>query len=220
MKVGIIGTGNVGGALAGSLVKAGHAVTLASRDQDKLGAVAAATGAGAGSIAQAATADVVVLAVWYPSLVEVAREVVAANPRAILVDVTNPVAPDFSAQAHPGGPAAAEEIAAALPGTAVVKAFNTNFAQVLADPDLHGVQLDSLYATDDDAAAATVATLIASIGLRPVRAGGLVRARELEAFAWLNITLNFAGGDWRTGYAYVGAPSGALAAPVPAGAAA
>src|SRR5690606_3744623 len=116
--------------------------------------------------------------------------------------------PDFSAPAFPGGPSAAEQLQALVPSTPVVKAFNTVFAANLADTTTHGVELDGLYAADDTAAAAKVAALIASIGLRPVKVGGLVRARELEAMAWLNITLNMTtGGDWRSAFRLVGAPA-------------
>ena len=108
-----------------------------------------------------------------------------------------------------------------MPGTAVVKAFNTLFASNIADPKGHGVEIDGLYAADDVAAGATIAELLASIGLRPVKVGGLIRARELEALAWLNIQLQMAtGGDWRTAFTLVGAPAVAVGAPVAAGAAA
>lgn len=217
MKVGIIGTGNIGSALARSLVAAGHQVTLAGRDQEKLATAAAATGASAGSVTDAATgADITVLAVYWPSASELATQVAAANPGTVIVDVTNPATPDFSAPAFPGGPSAAEQLQALVPGTAVVKAFNTVFAANLANTAGHGVELDGLYAADDAAAAAKVAALIASIGLRPVKVGGLVRARELEALAWLNITLNMTtGGDWRSAFTIVGAPAGAVATPEP-----
>jgi len=215
MKVGIIGTGNVGGALAKSLTAAGHSVTLAARDAAKAQSVATATGAASGTIAQAAAADVVILAIPYPSLEAVGREVAAANPGAVLVDATNPGKPDWSGLATAGGPSAAEQLAAVVPGSVVVKAFNTLFASVSADPSTHGEEVDGLYATDDDAAATKVATLIASIGLRPVRVGGLIAARELEALAWLNITLQMrTGGDWRSAYRLVGAPLAAVGIPV------
>lgn len=220
MKVGIIGTGNVGGALARSLVAAGHSVTLAGRDQDKLGSVAAATGATAGSVADAAAgADIVVLAVYWPAPTELAPQIAAVNPGTVIVDVTNPVTADFSGPLFPGGPSASERLQELVPGTPVVKAFNTLFAANLADSAGHGVEIDGLFAADDAAAGAQVAELIASIGLRPVKVGGLVRARELEALAWLNITLNMTtGGDWRSAFRLVGAPAGAVATPAPAAA--
>jgi predicted dinucleotide-binding enzyme len=223
MKVGIIGTGNVGGALAKSLSAAGHTVTIAARDAQKAQSVATATGSSAASVTQAAAgAEVVVLAVPYASVVEVARAVAAAAPGAVLVDATNPAKPDYSGLSNIGDLSAAEQVAAAVPGTRVVKAFNTLFASVSADPTALGVELDGLYATDDDTAAATVAALLASIGLRPVRVGGLIAARELEALAWLNIRLQLqAGGDWRSSFTIVGAPAAAVGTPpVPVGAAA
>lgn len=89
----------------------------------------------------------------------------------------------------------------------MVKAFNTLFAGVQADPSTHGVTLDALYATDDDRARVEVGDLLRSMGFRPVHVGPLARARELEAIAFLNIQLQMqAHGDWRTAVALVGAP--------------
>ena len=219
MKVGIIGTGNVGGALARSLVAAGHQVKIAARDQEKLASVAAATGATVGSVEDAAQSDVTILAVYWPSASELTTAVATANPATVIVDVTNPATPDWSGPAFPGGPSAAEQLQTLVPGTAVVKAFNTLFASNIADPKSHGVEIDGLYAADSAAAAAAIAELLASIGLRPVKVGGLVRARELEALAWLNIQLQMAtGGDWRSAYKLVGAPAVAVGAHVAVGA--
>ena len=68
--------------------------------------------------------------------------------------------------------------------------------------------MDALYATDDDDARATVATLLDSIGFRPVSVGGLTSARELESLAFLNIRLQVqTGGDWRSTFNLVGAPA-------------
>jgi 8-hydroxy-5-deazaflavin:NADPH oxidoreductase len=70
------------------------------------------------------------------------------------------------------------------------------------------VTVDGLYATDDPDAAETVAAVIESIGLRPVNAGGLVRARELESLAFLNIQLQLRnGGAWDTAVTLVAPPA-------------
>jgi hypothetical protein len=92
----------------------------------------------------------------------------------------------------------------------VVKAFNTLFAGVQGNPAALGTTLDALYATDDDAAAATIAALAESIGFRPVRVGPLAAARELEAMAWLNIRLQLlSDGGWQTSYLLVAPPAAA-----------
>jgi predicted dinucleotide-binding enzyme len=106
-----------------------------------------------------------------------------------------------------------------LPAAHVAKAFNTLFAPLQADPRSHGVEVDGLFATDDDSARAQVAELLHSIGFRPVDTGLLARARELESLAWLNMQLQVRHhGDWRSAITIVGAPAAATAIPEPAAA--
>jgi predicted dinucleotide-binding enzyme len=74
--------------------------------------------------------------------------------------------------------------------------------------------VDAFFATDDEQARATVAELISSLGFRPVYGGGLARAHELEALAWLNMQIQMANdGDWRSTYTLVAAPEGATRGP-------
>ena len=95
-----------------------------------------------------------------------------------------------------------------LPGANVIKALNTLFASNQSDPNTEGVQLDGYVAGDDATAKGQILDLVASIGLNPVDVGPLVRARQLEGLAFLNITLNMAnGGKWQSGWKLVGAPS-------------
>jgi predicted dinucleotide-binding enzyme len=214
MKIAIIGTGNVGSALGGSLVRAGHEVTFAAVDADKAGQVAASLGArvAPSPVAAAAGADVVVLAVPFSVAEAVAAQIEGAAQGKVIIDTTNPVKADFSGLVTANGLSAAERIAASAPGTHVVKAFNTLFASVQADPNAHGQLVDALYAGDDAGAKETVALLARSIGLRPVDAGTLSGARELEALAWLNISLQLrTGGSWNSSFVLVGAPEGAIA---------
>ncbi len=215
MRIAIIGTGNVGQALGQSFVRAGHEVTYAAQNPDKTREVADTVGArAAGSVAEAArNADVVVLAVPYVAVDAVANELGGAASGKTVVDVTNPLKPDFSGLATEGGPSAAEHIAGLLGDARVVKAFNTLFASVQADPAAHGVTLDALVAADDDAARREILDLARSIGFRPIDAGPLARAREMEALAWLNMQLQMAhGGDWRSAFVLVGAPAKATPA--------
>lgn len=212
MKVAIVGAGNVGKGLGGSLVRAGHQVTLAGRDVSAVGEAAGAIGARAATVADAvAAAEVVVIAVPYPAVSEVLPEIGSADGK-VVIDATNPLKADFSGLALEGT-SGAEEIARALPGAKVAKAFNTTFAGVDADPAGAGTTLDSLFAADDPDARAAVTTLASSIGFRPVWVGPLVAARELEALAWLNIRLQvLTGGAWNTSVVLVNAPEAALAA--------
>ena len=92
---------------------------------------------------------------------------------------------------------AAEEIADANPRAQVVKAFNTTFASVLVAGWVGGLPVDVFLAGDDARAKARVAALIADGGMRPVDTGPLRRARELEAFQLLHMTLQGPLGlDW------------------------
>lgn len=117
--------------------------------------------------------------------------------------------PAFSGLATDGGTSAAEQVAEWLPGARVAKAFNTVFASNQADPESHGTTLDALYATSDQQAGQQVAELIRSLGLRPVNAGALDAARQMEALAWLDMRIQLQhDGDRRSAFVPVGAPSG------------
>jgi predicted dinucleotide-binding enzyme len=215
MKIAIIGTGNVGRALGTSLTRAGHDVTFAARDAAKTRQVADEVGARAAETAADAVRDaaVVVLAVPYVAIDGLATEIGDEIAGKVVIDVTNPINPDYSGLAVAAG-SGAEQVAGALPGARVVKAFNTLFAGIQEDPTTLGTTLDGLYATGDDRARAIVADLIRSIGFRPVHVGPLAVARELEALAWLNIRLQMTtGGDWRSSFVLVGAPAAAVAEP-------
>lgn len=179
MKVSVLGNGNVGGKLAALARSGGHDVMIGSRHGPTTTADAAAHG------------DIVILAVHY----HVARDVLA--PLAdrltgkILVDATNPLNDDWSPLLLGQETSAAEEIAAQVPATRVVKAFNTIFADVM-DPDHQdrdGQKITSFVAGDDAEAVANVAELATSMGFAAVRVTKLQAARHLEALAHLNIEL-------------------------------
>lgn len=214
VNVSIIGTGNVGSALGGSLTRAGHNVTFYSRDQQKKSIAAnAASATTAGSALDAvAHADVIILAVPYAAVADVAREIAPAAQGKIVIDTTNPLNATYSGLETKSGDSAAEEIASVMSGAHVVKAFNTVFAGVQADPGAKNVTPDALFAVDDDEARKTFATLAASIGFRPVYVGPLAAARELEALAFLNIRIQMVnGGSWDSVITLVDAPANALA---------
>jgi hypothetical protein len=145
-----------------------------------------------------AGADVVVLAVPYPQGRLIVRDQGAALSGVTVVDTCNPV--DFStfdSLLTSPGMSAAEEIADANPRARVVKAFNTTFASALVAGWVGGLPLDVFLAGDDARAKARVTALIADGGMRPVDTGPLRRARELEAFQLLHMTLQGPLGlDW------------------------
>jgi NADPH-dependent F420 reductase len=210
MNIAIIGSGNVGRALATSFIRAGHEVRITARHPDKAEAVAAETGAHsvASNADAVAGADVVVLAVPFTSAETVAteiRDVVGGKP---VIDVSNRMAYGPSGPTIDNGLSNAERLAAWLPEAAVVKAFNTLFSSNQTDPTVDGIQLDGFVAADDVAAKATVLELVASIGLRPIDAGPLDRSQQLEQMAFFNIALNATNGwSWQSGWRLAGAPT-------------
>jgi NADPH-dependent F420 reductase len=211
--IAIIGTGNVGKAIGSGAAKAGYDVVFAGRDADKARTVAAAAGARTAPTAREAVAgaDIVVLAVPYAAITEIAAEIAPVAAGKVVIDPTNPLKADYSGLSTGGDTSAAEELARLLPESSVVKAFNTVFAGNAADPQALGFQLDSLFATDDEAAKDAVCGLSGSIGFRPIHVGPLAAARELEAMAWLNIRLQLiSNGNWNTAYALVSPPEASL----------
>ena len=185
--ISIIGTGNMGQAISGLAAKGGNTVEL-------LNSSATST---------AVTGDVVVLAVPYPAVAQVIAERGAQLAGKVVVDITNPVNFEtFDGLTVAADGSAAAEIAAALPGSRVVKAFNTNFAGTLAAGDIGGQPTTVLLAGDDADAKALLAGVVSAAGLRAVDAGGLKRARELEALGFLQIGLAAAEKvSWTGGFA-------------------
>ena len=202
MDIAIIGAGNVGKALGGSLVRAGHNVTFAATNPEHAAAAANDLQARAAASNNEAVnaADLVILAVPASALGDVAQEIGASAAGKVVVDVTNRPTPD------PAGPTTslAEELQAQLPGSKVIKAFNTLFAARQANPSLSGIAADGFVAGDDEPAKQAVLDVVESIGFRPVDAGSLAAARTLEGMAWLNIKRALAGGSWQDAWVLVG----------------
>ncbi|MDQ0625698.1 NADPH-dependent F420 reductase [Paraburkholderia sp. SIMBA_055] len=194
--ISIIGAGTMATAVAGRIAKAGHTVEVLNRDPAKARALADKLSAGAttGTYAAAPTGDIVILAVPYGSAAAVVADYGNALEDKVIVDITNPVAPDLSGLVTPHGSSGAQEIAKGLPATAhVVKAFNTVFGHVLAKNG----RLDAFIAADDAQAKARVSTLIESLGLRPLDVGDLHMAATLEALGLMMIGLAKNGaGTW------------------------
>ena len=188
MKVAIIGAGNVGKALATSITRAGHDVTIAAKHPDHARAAAKESGATSTdtNVAAVSGADVVILAVPFAG----AGELVAAEIRGevagkTIVDVTNPIKPDASGLAT--DTSAAEEFQGRFPDAHVVKAFNTIFATNQANPTR---AIDGYVAGDDEKAKAEVISLVDSMGFTALDVGPLSAARFLEGMAFINIGLN------------------------------
>lgn len=195
MKVSVIGTGNMGRGFAARLVKAGHSVSLLGRDAAKAAEVAKEVGAVAVGAADAAKAEVIVLAVPYDAAAPALKALGDLKGR-VVVDITNPLTADYMGLTIGHSTSAAEEIAKAVPGIKLVKGFNTVFGQVLASGQKleGGRDVPAYLASDDADAKAVVADLARSIGFAVVDAGGLKNARYLEALAGLNIYLGYGAG--------------------------
>lgn len=173
-SISIIGTGNMGQAIAAVANRGGHDVQqLAHTDGDV-----------------AATGDIVVLAVPHTAVSEILEQRGESFADKIVVDITNPV--DFTTMDSlvvAADSSKAAEIAQALPSSRVLKAFNTNFASTLAEGTVGPLDTTVLIAGDDDQAKATLSEVLVSGGLKAIDAGALNRARELEAIGFLQISL-------------------------------
>jgi NADPH-dependent F420 reductase len=170
----ILGTGNMGQAIASIAAKGGHSVQqLGENDLDT-----------------AVTGDVVVLAVPYPAVADVIAQRGEQLAGKVVVDITNPLNFEtFDSLVVPADSSAAAEIAAALPDSRVLKAFNTTFAGTLATGTVGPLTTTVLIAGDDTDAKSTMAGILTSGGLNAIDAGSLKRARELEAVGFLQLTL-------------------------------
>jgi 8-hydroxy-5-deazaflavin:NADPH oxidoreductase len=113
----------------------------------------------------------------------------------VVIDITNPLTADYMGLTLGHGTSASED-AKAVPGAEVVKAFNTVFAQVLADgADFGGGRRVSVFVASDSAIAKETAIKLAdSMGFETFDAGGLKNARYLEPLAGLNIYLGYGAG--------------------------
>lgn len=192
MKISIFGYGNIGSALTKQLTQAGHEVVLSGRNLDKARDVAALYGATVLPVAEAAAAsDVLIMAVY----VDGVKDIVSAAGNLtgkVIIDPTNPLTADYMGLTMGFSTSAAEEIARLVPGSNVVKAFNTLFAQVIDQgADFSGTPATGFIAGDDAAAKATVSEILSGLGYDVVDAGGLHNARYLEPLAGLNIYLGY-----------------------------
>ena len=205
MQIAIIGAGNVGRALATSLTRAGHDVTITAEHAANAAEAASQSGATAGTSNQSAVvgADIVVLALQAQSIGDVAAAMGSSLDGKVVIDVSNRPTPTVDGAAT----SIAEELQIRLPAARIVKAFNTVFASRQAAPIVAGISPDGFVAGDDAAAKQTVLDVVESIGFRPVDAGSLASARTLEGMAWLNIQRNIAGGTWQDAWILVGPES-------------
>ena len=193
VTIGIVGAGNMGRSIATQLAKTGEGVILTDRNPGKAEAVVdeiAGGGVSAAGVSDALASDIVVLALWYPGTTDFASEHAAELDGTIVVDISNPLDASWIRLGIDPSTSSAELLAEQLPGSRIVKAFNTTHAPPLAEGQLDEVPLDVLLASDDDAAKSQVSELVTAAGLRPIDAGRLDNARLLERLTAFQIELS------------------------------
>jgi 8-hydroxy-5-deazaflavin:NADPH oxidoreductase len=178
MKIGIIGDGNVGSALARGLKRAGHEVRAVGND-------------GAAIRDTAGSAELVVVAVPFGAINDVVKVAAQALAGKTVVDVTNAL--DANMNLAVGfTTSGAEELQKKLPRSRVVKAFNTVFAQHMDSGKLGDQRLSAFVAGDDESSRKQVIELARNIGFDPIDSGPLKNARLIEPLAYFNIQLGYA----------------------------
>jgi predicted dinucleotide-binding enzyme len=185
LRIGIIGTGRVGGALATHWTKAGHEVLMSSRHPDELRPLATSLGAHArvGTPTEAAAfGEVLLVSVPFSAMPEIGRDNAAQLKGKVVLDTSNPVeerdgAMALAAQQKGAGVATAEF----LPGARVVRAFNCIPAASLANNANRKPERIAIPIGGDDKAALGIAErLIRDAGFDPVVVGSLADTRKFD----------------------------------------
>ncbi|MEK6710573.1 MAG: NAD(P)-binding domain-containing protein [Nitrospinota bacterium] len=195
MKIGIIGSGKVGGTVGKRWAAGGHEVVFGSRDPGsaKMKELLEATGgkAKAATLAQAAAAaEVVVLATPWAGTKEA---LAAAGNLAgkIVIDCTNPLAADLSGLSVAPDTSAGEQVASWAKGARVVKGLSTTGSGNMADPGYGGQRASMFICGEDAGAKKTVGGLMEELGFEVVDCGPLAAARQLEHLALLWVCLAY-----------------------------
>jgi len=185
LKIGIVGTGNIGGALAKHWAKAGHELVISSRHPEELQALAKSLGpkVRVGTPLEAAQfGDVVLLSVPYKATPQLGRDLQSELKGKIVLDTGNPYPNRDGPMANDArkrgtGVASAEF----LPGTRLVRAFNAiNAGNLAKDANRKEGRWAIPLASDDADALKVAERLVRDAGFDPVVVGGLDRAREFD----------------------------------------
>jgi predicted dinucleotide-binding enzyme len=185
LKIGIIGTGEIGGALARHWSAAGHQLLISSRHPEQLQALAKGLGPNVlvGTPREAAAfGEVVMLAVPYGATPQVGRDYAAELKGKVVLDAGNPYPSrdgDMAVRDRQRGTGVAS--AEYLPGTRLVRAFNSiNSGPLERDAFRKPVRLGIPLAADDAKAMEIASQLVSDAGFDPVPVGKLSRAREFD----------------------------------------
>ena len=206
MNVTIIGSGNMGRGIGTRAAAGGHSVTFVDANPEVAEKTAADVKAlakkgakvSAASLGDVELGDVVVLAVWYGTNIEIARQLGTKLAGKVVVDIANPLNSTFDGLATAPDSSSAEDLAKAIAsGAKVVKAFNTTYAGTLLAGAVAGQPLDVFIAGDDADAKSKVAQIVTDGGMRAVDTGPLSRARQIEGMQLLHIvTQGTLGTNW------------------------
>jgi 8-hydroxy-5-deazaflavin:NADPH oxidoreductase len=193
MRIGILGAGNVGGALGSGWARKGHQVRFGVRNpakpevQQLVSSIGSA--ASAGTVAEAGRfGEVVVLATPWEGTEQAVAGAGDLKGK-VVCDCTNPLLPNLAGLAVGTTTSGGEQVASWARGARVVKIFNTTGAANMANPLYGQTRLTMSYCGDDADAKKVAAGLAADLGFDPVDAGPLSNARVLEPFALLWIYL-------------------------------
>lgn len=183
-KIGIVGSGRIGGTLGGLWVKAGHEVMFSSLDLEHDKALAASLGpnARAGTSREAAAfGDVLLMAVPYRALPQLGKDLADLIKGKVVIDATNPIVPrdgDIATWAREKGAGLAS--AELLPGARIVRAFNAvGAARLPAIAQRQGERTGMPIAGDDANAIAVASRLVREVGFEPVLIGPLAMGKHL-----------------------------------------
>jgi predicted dinucleotide-binding enzyme len=183
LRIGIIGSGNVGSALGGVWVKAGHEVMFSSRHLEHDQALAAKLGDGAlaGTSREAAAfGDVLLIAVPYGALPEVGKDLADLIKGKVIIDACNPF-PNRDGEIAEWAREMGAGLASAelLPGARIVRAFNAVGAARMGAVHREPGRIGMPIASDDSQAVEVASQLIREIGFEPVLIGNLDKGRFL-----------------------------------------
>jgi predicted dinucleotide-binding enzyme len=187
MRIGVLGAGMIGATLGRLWARAGHEVMLSSRHPESLGPIVAPLGGAARSGTPeeaAAFGEVALLAVPFGALAALAPRIAPALAGKVVLDAGNPFPQRdgaAAAEAIREGRGSGRWTAARLPDARLVKAFNTNFFQILqTEAHRAGDRLAVPLASDDAGALEVAAVLVRDAGFEPVVIGPLDRARDFD----------------------------------------
>lgn len=189
MKIGILGTGDVGTTLGKAWAKQGHEVIFGVRDPN-VTKVKALLHEINGSTRAATIADtsiaseIVALTVPWEAVPDVLQQTGDLNHK-ICLDCTNPLVANKLHEMAEVTTSGGEQIAAWLPKARIVKIFNTVGWEIMAQPQYGNETASMFYAGDDAEAKAIAAQLAQEIGFEAIDAGGLSSSRYLENLAGL-----------------------------------